>query len=200
RYRASSRRRASTRSIPFASLVRGGPRHSGKATSCGFSRSSLTMTPPTAKSRARVEAWWRSVLGFRAFGTGEREVRNPLAFCEGLSGMPASEKPTLREAHDARSGNYEMVEHLHVDQGKRRLERPGENLVGMARLRDARGVIMREDDGRGVRSQRGLHDFPGVNARLRECRGTAPRWRSRGAARRAAGIRKPREAGPPPSA
>ncbi len=59
---------------------------------------------------------WQSLLGALPppLGRGARG-ENPLAFCEGLSGVPASEKPAFREAHDARSGNDEMVEHLHVD-------------------------------------------------------------------------------------
>jgi len=39
--------------------------------------------------------------------TGERE---------GLSGAPASEESSFRKAHDARSRDDEMVEHLNVDQ------------------------------------------------------------------------------------
>ena len=42
---------------------------------------------------------------------------NPLAFCEGLSGAPASEESSFRKAHDARPRDDEMVEDLNVDQG-----------------------------------------------------------------------------------
>jgi len=63
---------------------------------------------------------------------------NPLAFCDGLSPVHrASEQPSLRKAHDTSPRDDEMVENLNIDQRKRRLERAGENLVGVARLRDS---------------------------------------------------------------
>jgi len=66
---------------------------------------------------------------------------------------PSGEQSALRKAHDARPRDYEVVEDLNVHQGKRPLERPSENLVGMARFRDARGVVVGKDDSGGVRSR-----------------------------------------------
>jgi hypothetical protein len=37
-----------------------------------------------------------------------------------------------------------MVQHLNVDQSERAFQRAGEDLVGMARLGDAGGVVVRE--------------------------------------------------------
>src|SRR5437667_12408207 len=61
-----------------------------------------------------------------------------------------------------------MVERLDLDQRQRLLERLREELVGAARLRDARWMVVSENDARSVVSQRRLHDFPRVDARLRE--------------------------------
>jgi len=88
---------------------------------------------------------------------GEREGRIPSRFSSEFSPVRgASEESSFRKAHAARPCDYEMVEHLNVDQGEGRLERARKDFVGVARLRYTRGVVVGEDDGGGVRPQRGL--------------------------------------------
>src|SRR6266571_287929 len=93
---------------------------------------------------------------------------SPRFYSRGSPACRPSDKSTFGKTHDARPGHDEMVENLNVYEGQRRLERAGENLVGVARLGDPRGVVVGEDDGGGVRSQCGLHDFAGIDAGLRE--------------------------------
>src|SRR5579864_1479682 len=61
-----------------------------------------------------------------------------------------------------------MVEHLDIDQRQGPLQRARENLVGMAWLRDARRMVVREDRRRRVAAQRAFHNLPRIDARLRE--------------------------------
>jgi len=79
-----------------------------------------------------------------------------------------SQQPSLGKAQSGRPGDDEMVKDLHVHQRKRLLEVAGQVLIGLARLRDARGMVMRKDHGGGIRPEGRLHDFAGVDARLRE--------------------------------
>src|SRR5258708_27578468 len=86
------------------------------------------------------------------------------------TGAPLS-SDTLKQAalgkrHGARPGDDEMDEHLNVDQSERAFQGPGEDLVGMARLRHARGGVMRENHRRGVMLERALHDLARADARL----------------------------------
>src|SRR5712671_4354262 len=86
------------------------------------------------------------------------------------TGAPLS-SDTLKQAalgkrHGARPGDDEMVEHLNVDQSECAFQGAGEDLVGMARLGDAGGVVMSENHRRGVMLERALHDLARVNARL----------------------------------
>src|SRR5258706_6729862 len=55
----------------------------------------------------------------------------------------SSQQPAFGERHRARPGDDEMVEHLNVDQSERAFQGAGEDLVGMARLADAAGEVMR---------------------------------------------------------
>src|SRR6267143_5423169 len=56
----------------------------------------------------------------------------------------SSQQPAFGKGHRAAARDDEMVEHLDIDQGERAFQRAGEDLVGMARLRDTGGVVMRE--------------------------------------------------------
>ena len=62
----------------------------------------------------------------------------------------------------------EVVQNPDVDERERVLEGLRERLVRPARFGNARGVIVREDDGRGIEVQRAFHDFARKHARLRE--------------------------------
>ena len=64
----------------------------------------------------------------------------PVSCCCGCS-----EQSAFGEAGRGASGDNEVVEHLYVDQGKRRLQGARKHLVCAARLGDAGGVVMGED-------------------------------------------------------
>ena len=57
-----------------------------------------------------------------------------------------------------------MVEQPYVDEFECRFQAPGDPLVGLAGLGDARGVVVSQDDGRRVDRQRFLDDFPRIDA------------------------------------
>src|SRR5882762_9393669 len=78
----------------------------------------------------------------------------------------SSQQPAFGKGHRAAARDDEMVEHLDIDQGERAFQRAGEDLVGMARLCDPGGVVMRENHGRRVMPQGALHYLARVNARL----------------------------------
>jgi len=61
-----------------------------------------------------------------------------------------------------------MIEHPHVDQRQGAFQGLGEELVGVARLGDAAGVVVGEDDRGGIVVQGALDDFAGVHAGLGE--------------------------------
>ena len=59
-----------------------------------------------------------------------------------------------------------MIEHPHIDQTQRLFEAFGQQTVGLARFRDARRVVVGEDHGGRIVSQRSLDDLPGVDRSL----------------------------------
>src|SRR6266849_7362733 len=80
----------------------------------------------------------------------------------------SSQQPAFGKGHRAAARDDEMVEHLDIDQGERAFQRAGEDLVGLAWLRDTGGVVMREDRRCTIMPKRRLHDLAGVNRGLRE--------------------------------
>lgn len=61
----------------------------------------------------------------------------------------------------------EMVQYLDINQRQSLFESLGQKLVGVARLCDARGVVMRKDHRCRIEGQPFLEDFARVNAGLR---------------------------------
>src|SRR3989475_4086315 len=90
-------------------------------------------------------AHYRSKPGARSSSTPQQRIRRG-----------SSQQPAFGKGHRAAACNDEMVEHLNIDQGERALQRAGEDLVGMARLGDTGGVVMRENHGRRVMPQGAL--------------------------------------------
>src|SRR5256885_4864902 len=100
-------------------------------------------------------AHYRSKPGWRSSSASRRRIRRG-----------SSQQPALGKGHRAAPCDDEMVEHLNIDQSERAFKRACEDLVGMARLRDPGGVVMRENHGRRVVPQSALHHLARVNARL----------------------------------
>src|SRR6266516_3600254 len=100
-------------------------------------------------------AHYRSKPGARSSSTPQRRIRRG-----------SSQQPAFGKGHRAAACDDEMVEHLNVDQGERALQRACEDLVGMARLGDPGGVVMRENHGRSVMPQGALHHLARVDTRL----------------------------------
>ena len=61
----------------------------------------------------------------------------------GRPGADVSEQPTLRETDYDVRGDHQVIEHAHVDQLQRGLQRLRQVLVGTARLRCARRMVVR---------------------------------------------------------
>lgn len=61
-------------------------------------------------------------------------------------------------------GHHEMIEHADIDQGQRLAQRVGEAQVGLARLRRAGRVVVRQQDVGGIASQCFLDHFARVYA------------------------------------
>src|SRR5207244_3772757 len=78
------------------------------------------------------------------------------------------QQSTLRERDGLIAGDDEVVEHLDLDQRERFLKIARQQLVGLARLRDARRMVVREDHRRRVDAQRRLDDLARVDAGLRQ--------------------------------
>ena len=57
----------------------------------------------------------------------------------------------------------QMIEDSDVNQRKRLLEAPCNELIRRTRLRESRRMIVIEDDGSGVMPESRLHDFAGMN-------------------------------------
>src|SRR6267378_3414454 len=74
-----------------------------------------------------------------------------------------SQQPAFGKGHRAAPGDDEVVEHLNIDQGERAFQRACEDLVGMARLCDTGGVVVRENHGRRVMPQGALDHLTRVN-------------------------------------
>src|SRR6059036_1048060 len=66
----------------------------------------------------------------------------------------------LGEGQSVVAGDDEVVEDLHVHERQSLLEVTGEQLIGLARLRGAGRMVMSEDHGGGVDSERRLHSVP----------------------------------------
>src|SRR5437773_4447688 len=118
--------------------------------------------PVTWQTRARARlrgkgAHCRSQPGARSSSTPQRQIRRG-----------SSQPPAFGKGHGAAACDDEMVEHLNIDQGERALQRACEDLVGMARLGDPGGVVMRENHGRRVMPQGALHHLARVDTRLRQ--------------------------------
>src|SRR5713101_5547974 len=75
---------------------------------------------------------------------GRNRARVQAQRCSEGSRGGSSQQPAFGKGHRAAACDDEMVEHLNIDQGKRAFQRAREDLVGMARLGDTGGVVMRE--------------------------------------------------------
>src|SRR5438552_10368417 len=100
-------------------------------------------------------AHYRSKPGARSSSTLQQRIRRGL-----------SQQPAFGKGHRAAACDDEMVEHLNIDQGERTFQRACEDLVGMARLCDTGGVVVRENHGRRVMPQRALHNLSRINTGL----------------------------------
>src|SRR6266699_2539170 len=78
------------------------------------------------------------------------------------------QEAALGERHGATSRDDEMIEHLDVDECERGFQRSREDLVGVARLGDARRMVVREDHRGGIVLERAFHDLARIDARLRQ--------------------------------
>src|SRR6267378_3178843 len=74
----------------------------------------------------------------------------------------------LSERQSVVAGDDEVVEHLHVHERQSLLEVTSEQLIRLARLRGARRMVMSEDHGGGIGSERRLYNFPQIDAGLRQ--------------------------------
>src|SRR5882762_7181214 len=108
-------------------------------------------------------AHYRSKPGGRSSSASRRRIRRG-----------SSQQPALGKGHRAAPCDDEMVEHLNIDQGERTFQRAREDLVGMARLCDTGGVVVRENHGRRVMPQGALDHLARVNTRLGQ--GTAEQF------------------------
>src|SRR5256885_16339337 len=78
----------------------------------------------------------------------------------------SSYQPAFGKGHRAAPCDDEMVEHLNIDQGERAFQRACEDLVGMARLRDPGGGVLRENHGRRGVAEGALQRLAPGNVRL----------------------------------
>ena len=78
------------------------------------------------------------------------------------------QQAALGERYDAMSCHDKVIEGADVDQCERLLERLCEEFVGARRLGHAGRMVMRKNDRGRVMCQRGLHNLPGIDARLSE--------------------------------
>ena len=62
-----------------------------------------------------------------------------------------------------------MIQYLDFHQPQRLLEVARQDLVGVAGLRDAGRMVVREHHGGGVVSERGFHHFARIDTGLRQC-------------------------------
>ncbi len=122
----------------------------------------------------------------------ERRVRGEELFLSSLCALwlirmfvRLLKQAAFGEGHRLALADDEMIEHTHVHQRQRVGEAAGEPAIGVARLGDTRGMVVREDDGSGVPREDARSPRPA-------CRGTAPRTRSCDGAYRGKSSRKPR--------
>src|SRR4026209_867164 len=71
----------------------------------------------------------------------------------GLRAAFPSEHPALGKRNAGAITNHDVVEHLDIDEGERLAQATGDQLIGLARFRDARLVIVREYHGGGMARQ-----------------------------------------------
>src|SRR3990167_9559584 len=77
-----------------------------------------------------------------------------------------SQQAALGEGERLTASDDEMIEHFDLDQRERLLQVARQQLVGLAGLRHARRVVVREDHGRSVRGKRSLDYFARIHACL----------------------------------
>ena len=73
----------------------------------------------------------------------------------------------LGKGADIRACHHQVIEHPHVDQRQRRLQRLRQELVGSARIDRTRGVVVRQDDSRSIDRQSFLDHLARVDRGLR---------------------------------
>jgi len=64
-----------------------------------------------------------------------------------------SDEPTFRKTHDRRRRDHQVIEHPHVHQRQRGLERLRQHFVGTAGLRRTRGMVVRQDHSGSIELQ-----------------------------------------------
>src|SRR2546427_12025519 len=96
----------------------------------------------------------------------------------GISGTAKArillQQSTFSEGQGVVAGDDEVVEDFHVHERQSLLEATGEQLIGLARLRGAGRMVMSEDHGGGVDSERRLHKLPPIYAGLRPSAAVLP--------------------------
>src|SRR4051794_29257145 len=95
-------------------------------------------------------------------------LRNPKSagFYKDFPGRSTLEEATLCERHRAVRTDHKVVEHLHIDEGQRVLERLRERFVRAARFRNARRMVVSEYDGGSIVVEGAFHDFARKYTRL----------------------------------
>ena|SRR5947199_9870991 len=77
-----------------------------------------------------------------------------------------SQEAPLRKRHHAIARDHEVIKGAYVDKCKRLLKRLSQQFVRARGLRNARRMVMREDDRGGVVSERCFDDLSRVNTGL----------------------------------
>src|SRR5580658_7322445 len=77
----------------------------------------------------------------------------------------ASKKSTFRQRYAGAVADDDVIQQLDVHQGERLLDALGNELIRLARFRDARGMVVSHDDRGRIALQRQLDDLARMHAR-----------------------------------
>ena len=127
---------------------------------CG--RTDRFCTALETRARLQGERSTASTAGWRRFsdlwvGPAGGDTPPPLQekkrATQGPPRCALSDEPTFRKTHDRRRRDHQVIEHPHVHQRQRGLERLRQHFVGTAGLRRTRRMVVRQDHSGSIELQ-----------------------------------------------
>ena len=106
------------------------------------------------RSTASTAGWRRtSRFGFPRRRRHTATLQEKKRATQGPPRRALSDEPTFRKTHDRRRRDHQVIEHPHIHQRQRGLERLRQHFVGTAGLRRTRRMVVRQDHSGSIELQ-----------------------------------------------